>query len=235
VSVEPGNGLERKKDGLDNPLTSYDPAVSCFFSPAWAAFDVEGSLLAGSSKEAESFVAEMQRYMETLQTASSLAPWITADEAYQKKYNGMLGQLVNQGRALAYYKTNEIITAIQRRSEINALNRGSAQPPYFDDQALRMKTYYFEIIPTGRSSSSRHVAWVARDEQEKIAQDNRFSPSTRKYLIAELKKLELAFEVPGCPRYLRRAAQRKGIIQTRIEALRLSFNSLTTIPLKKHR
>ena len=41
------------------------------------------------------------------------------------------------------------------------------------------------------------VVHAAREEQAKVAQDTRLSPSTRKYLLAELKKLELAFYKPA--------------------------------------
>ena len=51
----------------------------------------------------------MQRFLCVLHAAVSLAPYIVADEEYQRKRYGMLGQLVNQGRALARYETREII------------------------------------------------------------------------------------------------------------------------------
>jgi hypothetical protein len=35
---------------------------------------------------------------------------------------------------------------------------------------------------------------AAREEQAKVAQDTRLSPSTRKHLLAELKTLEQAFK-----------------------------------------
>ena len=38
------------------------------------------------------------------------------------------------------------------------------------------------------------VVRAAREEQAKVAQDTRFSSSTRKYLLAELRMLEDAFE-----------------------------------------
>jgi len=38
------------------------------------------------------------------------------------------------------------------------------------------------------------VVRAAREEQAKVAQDTRLSPSTRKHVLAELKTLEEAFE-----------------------------------------
>jgi hypothetical protein len=76
---------------------------------------------------------------------------MVADETYQRKRYGMLGQLVNQGRALARYETRQIIATIRRRALTNSLNRGlSLSLPYFDDQTLEMKVYSFQIIPAGR-------------------------------------------------------------------------------------
>jgi hypothetical protein len=46
-----------------------------------------------SIEEAEARFADMRRYMTTLHLAISLAPYIFADEVYQSKRYGMLGQL----------------------------------------------------------------------------------------------------------------------------------------------
>ena len=60
---------------------------------------------------------------------------MVADEDYQRKRYGMLGQLVNQGRALARYETDDIIRTIKERAAQHDLNRGlSLSLPYFDDQ-----------------------------------------------------------------------------------------------------
>ena len=121
--------------------------------------------------------------------------YILADEEYQQKRYGMLGQLVNQGRALGRYQTAEIIQNIWKRARAQDLNRGlSLSLPYFDDQALEMKTYDFEIIPAGRIMFvPAFVVRSSREEQVKVAQDTRLSQSTRKYLQVELRMLEEAF------------------------------------------
>jgi hypothetical protein len=124
-----------------------------------------------------------------------LAPYFIADEEYQRKRYGMLGQLVNQGRAMARYQTAEIIRTIKSRAAAQNLNRGlSLSLPYFDDQSLQIKTHDFEVIPAGRIMFvPAFVVRAAREEQAKVAQDTRLDPSTRKHLLEELKTLETAF------------------------------------------
>jgi len=138
----------------------------------------------------------MQRFMEVLHLARGFAPYIVADEQYQQKRYGMLGQLINQGRALARYETHEIINTIKDRATHNDLNRGlSLSVPYFDDQELAMALEGFEVIPQGRIMFlPAFVVKASRGQQAKVADDTRLSPSTRNHLIHELKMLEVAFD-----------------------------------------
>jgi len=121
---------------------------------------------------------------------------MVADDTYQQKRYGMLGQIVNQGRALARYTTGEIIQTIKHRAATHDLNRGlSLSLPYFDDQSLEIKTHDFTVIPAGRIMFlPAFVVRAADEEQAKVAQDTRLSPSTRRHLLAELKTLEKAFD-----------------------------------------
>ena len=80
------------------------PAALRFYLPQWVAFDEEDRLLVGSIAEADADVASMQRYLAVLHAAVGLAPYMVADDDYQAKRYGMLGQLVNQGRALARFE-----------------------------------------------------------------------------------------------------------------------------------
>ena len=96
----------------------YVEAARRFYLPQWVAFDDEGHLLVGSVNEAEADIASMQRYLSVLHAAVGLAPYMVADEEYQRKRYGILGQLVNQGRALARYEVEEIIQTIQRRASV---------------------------------------------------------------------------------------------------------------------
>ena len=181
--------------GRGELLVPYVPYARKFYLPRWVAFDDQDLLLVNSVEEAEAYVASMQRFISVLHAAVALAPYMVADEVYQSKRYGMLGQLINQGRALARYQTREIIRVIKQRAAANDLNRGlSLSLPYFDDQDLVMKTHNFEVIPGGRIMFV--PAFVVRAsllEQAKVAQDTRLSASTRKHLLAELRMLEQAF------------------------------------------
>jgi hypothetical protein len=172
------------------------PAARRFYLPQWVAFDENGKLLPHSEKEAEAYLASMRRYVEILHLASSLAPYVIADEQYQAKRYGILGQLVNQGRALARFQAKQIIAQIKDRAQKGKLNRGlSLSLPYFDDQELRMQVTDFEVIPAGRIMFiPAFVVRAAREEAAKRTQDTRFNASTRKYLLEEIKMLEQAFE-----------------------------------------
>jgi hypothetical protein len=184
--------LEHSRGQLQVPFVPY---ARRFFLPQWVAFGQEGTMLVNSVREAETHVASMQRFLTVLHAAVSLAPYFMADGEYQKKRYGMLGQLVNQGRELARYQTAEIIQVIKHRAASHDLNRGlSLSLPFFDDQGLEIRTHDFTIIPTGRIMfAPAFVVRASREEQAKVAQDTRLSPSTRKYLILQLKMLENAF------------------------------------------
>ncbi len=184
--------------GRGELLVPYVPAARQFYLPQWVAFDADGQLLVKSTGEAEAQVASMQRFLAILHMAISLAPYLVADEVYQQKRYGMLGQLVNQGRALARYRTHEIVQTIWRRAKAQDLNRGlSVSLPYFDDQDLRLRNHSFEIIPAGRIMFvPEFVVRAALAEQAKVAQDTRLSLSTRQHLLAELRLLEAAFALP---------------------------------------
>jgi hypothetical protein len=165
------------------------------YMPQWVAFDDE-RLLVDSLDEAEKRVTLMQSYVSTLHLAVSLAPYIFADEEYQRKRSGMLVQLINQGRALARYQVGVVVGKIQRYAKAGDLNLGfSLSLPYFDDQTLEMKMHDFEVIPAGRTLFiPAFVVLAARREQVGVAQDVRLNESTRMHLLSELKVLERAFE-----------------------------------------
>ncbi|MBN1665496.1 MAG: hypothetical protein JW862_00340 [Anaerolineales bacterium] len=185
-------GVEPQRGELQVP---YVPAARRFFLPQWIAFDAEDRLLVGSLNEAEAHIHSMQQYLHLLHLAVSIAPYMIADELYQRKRYGILGQLVNQGRAISRFETQQIIDTIQKRAAENNLNRGlSLSLPYFDDQNLAVKTYDFQVIPAGRIMFiPAFVIRASRHEQVKVAQDTRLSPSTRNHLLNELEMLETAF------------------------------------------
>ncbi len=185
--------IEEKERG--ELLVPYVPYARRFFLPQWIAFDENGNLLLSNVQEAEAHIASMQRYLRLLHYAVAFSPCLIADEVYQQKRYGMLGQLINQGRALAIYQTRQIIETIQRRARAQNLNRGlTIRLPYFDDQDLTMKIYPFVVIPAGRIMFiPAFVVRAVREEEVKVAQDTRLNPTTRKYILKQLKMLEQAF------------------------------------------
>jgi hypothetical protein len=187
------------EEGRGELLVPFVPAARRFYLPQWVAFDQDDHLLVGSTSEAEAHIASMQRFLHVLHAAVSLAPYMTADPQYQQKRYGMLGQLINQGRALARYETRQIIDTIRQRAQINDLNRGlSLSLPYFDDQELEIKLHNFDVIPGGRVMFvPAFVVLAARKQQVKVAQDTRLDPSTRHHLLNELHMLEQAFDAPS--------------------------------------
>jgi hypothetical protein len=102
---------------------------------------------------------------------------MVADEEYQRKRYGILGQLLNQGRALARYKVEEIIHTIQRRAQSHDLDRGlSLSLLYFNDQTLTMEELNFDVIPAGRVMFvPAFVVLAVRAQGAKVAQDTRLS------------------------------------------------------------
>jgi len=183
------------ENGRGELLVPYVPYARRFYLPRWVAFDDHDQMLVKSVSEAEAHIASMQRYIFILHASVGIASYMVADSVYQQKRYGMLGQLVNQGRALARYEVRQIIQTIQRRAAAQDLNRGlSLSLPYFDDQDLAVVTHDFEVIPSGRIMFVKaFMVRAAREQEAKVAQDTRMSPSTRKHLIEELRMLERAF------------------------------------------
>ena len=171
------------------------------FLPQWMVFDGQERLMKPSPGEAETAIASMQSYLRILQMAVTLAPFMIADEEYQRKRYGILGQLVNQGRALAWYQTIKIIDGIKQRANTRTLDRGfSLSLPYFDDQKLSLENYSFVVIPSGWIMFvPAFVVLAAREQQVKLSQDTGLNYSTRRHLLSELRELEQAFSLATHP------------------------------------
>ena len=184
-------------EGRGDLLVPFVPFARKFFLPQWVAFGEHGEMLVKSVDEANAHIKSMQRFMEVLFLAVALVPYISTDEEYANKRYGMLGQLVNQGRALATHQTKEIIARIKERAEAGSLNRGlRLSLPYFDDQFLKIEISNFEVIPAGRIMFvPAFVVRAVRQEEVKVSQDTRLNPSTRNHLLHLLDILEQAFEV----------------------------------------
>jgi len=176
-------------------LVPYVEAARQFYLPQWVAFDDNNSLLVGDLNEAKANIVSMQRYLSILHAAVGTAPYMVADDEYQRKRYGIMGQLVNQGRALASYQVEEIIRSIQHRAAAHDLDRGlSLSLPYFNDQTLVMDEYNFDVIPVGRVMFvPAFIVLAVRAQGAKVAQDTRLNHSTRRHLLSELAKLEQTF------------------------------------------
>ena len=190
AGVQPGS--EAGRGELQVP---YPSAALRFFLPQWVAFDEKDRLLTNTLEEAESRIRSMQTFLRILHHAAAIDPYFVADETYQRKRAGMLGQLVNQGRALGRYEVQEMIKRMKRRADEGSLNRGlSLSLSYFDDQTLTMNLYDMEVIPPGRVMFiPAFVVLAVRREYDKIIQDTRLNSSTRKHLLSLLAMLEKAF------------------------------------------
>ncbi len=181
--------------GRGDLLVPYVETARHFYLPQWVAFDSQGYLLVNSIEEAEADIASMRNYLDILHSAESIAPYMIADETWQQKRYGMLGQLVNQGRLLAHYQSQQIIQTIKCRVAEHRLDRGlRLSLPYFNDQTLAMENFSFEVIPAGRIMFvPAFVVLAVQQQGAKAAQDTRFSRSTRKHLLSQLSQLEQAF------------------------------------------
>jgi hypothetical protein len=166
-----------------------------FYLPQWVAFGEQDRLLSGSLAEAEACIASLEKTVRLLEAALAFCPSVVADETYQRKRAGLLGQLVNQGRALARVYTREIIARIRKRAEAGTLNRGlSLSLPYFDDETLILQIFPVEVIPNGRIMFvPAFVVLAMRRAEKQIRSDYELNPSTRKHLLAQLTSIEDAF------------------------------------------
>ncbi len=137
--------------GRGELLVPYSEAARKFYLPQWVALDERDRLLVNTLDEAEAHLASMQKYMEVLHLARAFASYIVVDPEYQQKRYGMLGQLINQGRALARYEMKDLIEEIRTRATQHDLNRGlRLSVPYFNDQTLTLQQVEFVVIPSGR-------------------------------------------------------------------------------------
>jgi hypothetical protein len=187
--------VSRGPDGHDELQGPFEPAARRFFLPQWVICDDLDRLLVSSREEAQEHLAAMQHYMAVLQAATDLAPYWVADDEYQRKRYGMLGQLVNQGRALARCYTAQMIHIIQQRAWAQDLDRGlSLSQPYFDDQRLELRLWDFTVIPAGRIMfMPAFVVSAAHAEQARVARDLQLNRSTRRHLLDNLRTVERAF------------------------------------------
>ena len=85
------------EEGRGDLLVPYVPAARRFYLPQWVPFDEHDRLLVNSVSEAEADIKSMQRFLNVLFAARSLAPYVIADEEYHSKHYGMLGSVDQSG------------------------------------------------------------------------------------------------------------------------------------------
>ncbi len=182
--------LERQKE----PST-YDKYAQGFFMPQWVVVDDRQHLLVDSVQVAEAQLEAMRRYLSILNMSIRLAPYMVVDNGYQEKRYGILGQLVNQGRALANYEVSKICETILHLSELHNLDRGfSLSLPYFNDQTFSLELLNFDVIPRGRTMFvPAFLVLAVRAQGAKVIEDTRFNRTTRMNLVKELYSIERAF------------------------------------------
>lgn len=170
-----------------------------FFMPQWVAFDDQDNLLVNTIDEARACITGMQQYLSILKLAARLAAYIIHDEAYQRKRYAMLAQLLNQGHALARHETSSIIWRLKQRVAENSLNRGfDLDLPFFDEQALELRTLTIPVIPHGRIPFVPAFFVIAlRGKQMEVEHSTGLSHTTRKHILDELKALQAAFDSPS--------------------------------------
>jgi len=187
----------RENDSIDgvesiNPDKSY---ASGFFLPKYVAINEQNQLLVGDLQGAITDVETLQQYSVILDAVVNIAPYMVVNEEFQVKRYGILGQLVNQGRALANYQVEILCQTIKKRAASHSLDRGlSLSLPYFNDQTLKVEKYTFDIIPSGLVMFvPAFVVLAVREEAKRILQNTRLSQPTRKALLKELCIIERAF------------------------------------------
>ena len=171
------------------------PDAQNFFLPQWVSFDSKGNLLTKDTSAAEANFHSLQKYFTTLNISSSLAPYMILNPVYQHKRNGIISQLINQGRALAKHINANIILRIINRTNQGTLNRGlSVSLPYFDDQEMTITYRKIQVIPAGRILFiPAFIGRAVNLEVAKVWQDTRLGLSTKLHLIEQLETLGNSF------------------------------------------
>jgi len=187
--------LEYSSQPGDNINNSSAQGSRRFFLPQWVALGEDDQLLTANLAEAEAHILSLQKAVECLQDAEAICLSMVADQIYQRKRAGLLGQLVNQGRALARFYTRQIILRLQAKAENGLLNRGmQLNLPYFEINDLSLHFYRIEVIPPGRVVFLAEFVVLAMQKAAwKVRQDPGINASSRRHLLAQLASIENAF------------------------------------------
>ncbi|MGB9639535.1 MAG: hypothetical protein ACPL3P_04810 [Anaerolineales bacterium] len=147
------------------------------------------------SDEFPEIFQELEISLRLLEIAFVIEPSIIEDPIFQHNYELVINQYKLEGRAYARYQTMEIIRTIRQRAQQNALNRGlSLSLPYFDDQALELRAYDFEVIPAGRILFEPYfVVQAVEDAKIRVSAELSYSDSTKEHILAELDLIQKSF------------------------------------------
>ena len=140
---------------------------------------------------------QIESVIKKLMLIFTINPVLLEEENFLSYYNAVLAQWFQVGQAYAEHETLEIIRVIRQRAQGNSLNRGlSIELPYFDDQALELRTFYLEVIPPSRIVfEPAFVVDAVVRAKEQVEQDSTLSQWTRVHLLAELDLIQKSFAI----------------------------------------
>jgi hypothetical protein len=162
----------------------------------YTAFDKQGVLVAGSHSTADALIGQLSQCMGWLHTAELLYPAWTTHDLYNDVSSVLTTHLIEQGRALANYYTQQIIDEVQRDWRAGKITRGlTLFIPYLDERQYEMRNYRVVVIPTGRILfRPEFVVGACRVTQRHVRKDPTLSQGTRWQLLSQLDSLIQAFE-----------------------------------------
>lgn len=162
----------------------------------YAGFGNQGNLLVSDLHTAEAIVETLARFMRLLHQIETLYPAWETDDRYSEKHALIATHLIDQGRTLAGYHTQNIIRDIMTAWKSSELTRGlTIFLPYFDERHYRMEEYKIVVIPPSRILfRPEFVVGACRVSERHVRSDSNLSQSTRWQLLSQLDTIIQAFE-----------------------------------------
>ncbi len=163
----------------------------------YTAFDERGGQIIEPDSTADALIGQLSRRMDWLRTAEQLYPAWTTHDLYNHAAALLTAHLIEQGRALANYYTQQIIRDMRQEWRAGKITRGlTLFIPYLDERLYRMQKYKVIVIPTGRILfRPEFVIGACRLAERDVRKDPDLSQSTRWQLLSQLDSISQAFEV----------------------------------------
>jgi hypothetical protein len=163
----------------------------------YATFDEHGVRAAERSATADALIGQLSRRIDWLHTAEQLYPAWTTHDLYNNAAALLTAHLIEQGRALANYYTQQIIHDVRQAWRTGRITRGlTLFIPYLDERLFQMRKYTVIVIPTGRILfRPEFVIGACRLAERDVRKDTDLSQSTRWQLLTQLDSITQAFEV----------------------------------------